>query len=60
MYPWQVEGEEGKTLMRTDSPELALNFSGKNSALLQQMYDYSIVPCESIKKRMDFFYTPYN
>ena len=24
------------------------------------MYDYSIVPCDKIKKRMDFFYTPYN
>lgn len=24
------------------------------------MYDYTIVPSEKIKKRMDFFYTPIN
>lgn len=24
------------------------------------MYNYSIVPSDYIKKRMDFFYTPYN
>ena len=24
------------------------------------MYDYTIVPSDKIKKRMDFFYTPYN
>ena len=24
------------------------------------MYDYTIVPSEGIKKRMDYFYTPYN
>jgi len=24
------------------------------------MYDYSIVPSEKIKQRMDFYYTPYN
>ena len=60
VYAWQTEGEEGKQLMRKDSPELALNFTGKNSKLLQSMYDYSIVPSEKIKKRMDFFYTPYN
>ena len=24
------------------------------------MYDYTIVPSAKIKKRMDFFYTPYN
>ena len=46
--------------MRQDSPELALNFTGKNTKLLQSMYDYTIVPSEKIKKRMDFFYTPYN
>ena len=46
--------------MRQDSPELAINFTGKNTELLQSMYDYTIVPCEKIKKRMDFFYTPYN
>ena len=46
--------------MRQDSPELALNFTGKNTKLLQSMYDYTIVPCDKIKKRMDFFYTPYN
>jgi len=46
--------------MRQDSPELKLNFTGKNSALLQSMYDYTIVPSDKIKKRMDYFYTPYN
>ena len=60
VYAWQVEGEEGKALMRQDSPELLLNFSGKNTKLLQSMYDYTIVPSDKIKKRMDFFYTPYN
>ena len=60
MYAWQIEGEQGKTLMRQDSPELKLNFSGKNTALLQSMYDYTIVPSEKIKKRMDYFYSPYN
>jgi hypothetical protein len=34
VYAWQTEGEEGKQLMRKDSPELALNFTGKNSKLL--------------------------
>ena len=24
------------------------------------MYDYTIVPSEKIKQRMDYFYTPYN
>ena len=28
--------------------------------LLKNMYDYTIVPSDKIKKRMDFFYTPYN
>ena len=60
VYAWQIEGEEGKQLMRQDSPELALNFTGKNSPLLQSMYNYTIVPSDKIKKRMDFFYTPYN
>ena len=55
-----MDSEHGKQLMRRDSPELKLNFSGKNSPLLQSMYDYSIVPGEKIKKRMDYFYTPYN
>lgn len=55
-----MEGEAGKQLMRQDSPELKLNFSGENTALLQKMYDYSIVPSERIKQRMDYFYTPYN
>ena len=32
----------------------------ETSPLLQSMYDYSIVPSDFIKKRMDFFYTPYN
>ena len=31
-----------------------------SSKLLQFMYDYTIVPNERMKKRMDFFYTPYN
>ena len=60
VYPWMVESDEGKALLRQDSPEMVLNFTGKNSALLQSMYEYSIVPTEKIKKRMDFFYTPYN
>ena len=46
--------------MRQDSPELFINFSGKSTKLLQSMYDYTIVPSEKIKKRMDYFYTPYN
>lgn len=46
--------------MRQDSPELMLNFTGKNSKLLESMYDYTIVPSDKIKKRMDFFYTPIN
>ena len=60
VYAWQIEGEEGKQLMRQDSPELPLNFTGKNTPLLQSMYEYTIVPSDKIKKRMDFFYTPYN
>ena len=60
VYAWQVANEEGKQLMRQDSPELALNFSGKNSELLQSMYDYTIVPSEKIQHRMDYFYMPYN
>ena len=36
------------------------NNGNENSALLQSMYDYTIVPTEKIKKRMDYFYTPYN
>ena len=32
----------------------------ETSPLLQSMYDYTIVPSEKIKKRMDYFYTPYN
>ena len=60
VYAWQVKDEEGKQLMRQDSPELALNFSGKNSELLQSMYDYTIVPSEGIQERMDYFYMPYN
>ena len=47
-------------MIRPESPQLKLNFTGKNTALLQSMYDYSIVPSEKIQKRMDFFYTPYN
>ena len=60
IYSWQLRTEYGKNLLRKESPELAINFTGKNSALLQDMYDYSIVPNEKIKKRMYFFYTPYN
>ena len=60
VYSWQLRTEYGKNLLRKDSPELQINFTGKNSALLQDMYNYSIVPNEKIKKRMDFFYTPYN
>ena len=60
VYAWQIASEEGKSLMRQDSPEMPLNFTGKNTKLLQSMYDYTIVPSEGIKKRMDFFYTPYN
>ena len=37
-----------------------LNFTAKNSALLDSMYDYTIVPNEKMMKRMDYFYTPYN
>jgi len=37
-----------------------INFSGKNTPLIQSMYDYTIVPSEKIKQRMDFFYAPYN
>ena len=36
------------------------NNGNENSALLQSMYDYTIVPTEKVKKRMDYFYTPYN
>lgn len=32
----------------------------KTSALLQHMYDYTIVPSEKIQKRLDYFYLPYN
>ena len=46
--------------MRQDSPELNLNFTGKNSALLQSMYAYSLIPGADIQKRMDYFYMPYN
>ena len=49
-----------RSIVRQDSPELAINHSGKPTKLLQFMYDYTIVPSEKIKKRMDFFYTPYN
>ena len=47
-------------MIRPESPRLKLNFTGKNTELLQSMYDYSIVPSDKIQKRMDFFYTPYN
>ena len=46
--------------MRQDSPELLLNFSGNRTKLLDSMYNYTIVPSDKIKKRMDFFYAPYN
>lgn len=32
----------------------------QNSVLLQSMYDYTIVPSDKVKQRMDYFYTPYN
>ena len=62
VYQWMIdrEGERGVNLMRQDSPELALNYTGKQTELLKSMYDYTIVPSDKIKKRMDFFYTPYN
>ena len=39
---------------------MALNYTGELSDLIKSMYDYSIVPSEKIKRRMDFYYTPYN
>ena len=47
-------------MLRQDSPERMLNFTGKNTALIQSMYDYTIVPSEKIKQKMDYYYTPYN
>ena len=62
VYQWMIdrEGERGVNLMRQDSPELAINYTGVQTELLKKMYDYTIVPSDKIKKRMDFFYTPYN
>ena len=60
VYAWMIKDEAGKQLMRQDSPELKLNFTGKNTELLQSMYDYTIVPSEDIQRRMDYFYMPYN
>ena len=45
---------------QSNQTELKINFSGENTKLLQSMYDYTIVPSEKIKQRMDYFYTPYN
>ena len=39
---------------------MAINYTGDQTDLLKNMYDYTIVPSAKIKKRMDFFYTPYN
>lgn len=62
IFQWQLEREaaKGKNLLRQDTPEYPLNHTGKKTKLLASMYDYNIVPGEKLKKRMDFFYTPYN
>ena len=60
IYAWQLEGDDGKLLNQNDQTELKINYSGQNTALLQSMYDYTIVPSAKIKGKMDYFYTPYN
>jgi hypothetical protein len=47
-------------LSRPKSPDLKLNFTGKQSELLNDLYQYSIVPGDKLKKKLDFYYTPYN
>ena len=42
------------------TPELKINFTGKQSALLDEMYRYEIVPNEKLRDKLDFYYTPYN
>ena len=39
---------------------MKLNFSGKQSELLNDLYKYTIVPDAKLKKKLDFYYTPYN
>ena len=47
-------------MTRTTQTELKVNSTGQITELLKSMYDYTIVPSEKIKQRMDYFYTPYN
>ena len=56
---WQVD-QDPELLTRPKSPELKLNFSGKQSELLNDLYKYSIVPDAKLKYKLDYFYTPYN
>lgn len=51
-------GGEQKSVIKDEGYKV--NYSGINSPLLQSMYDYSIVPSEKVKHKMDYFYTPYN
>ncbi len=34
VYAWQMENGNGKQLVRKDSPEMVLNFTGKNTKLI--------------------------
>ena len=59
IYLWQYE-QDPEALTRPKSPNLKLNFSGKQSELLDDLYKYTIVPDAKLKKKLDFYYTPYN
>ena len=59
IYQWQVE-QDPDQLTRPKSPDLKLNFTGKQSELLNDLYRYEIVPDAKLKSKLDFFYTPYN
>ena len=59
IYLWQYE-RDPEALTRPKSPNLRLNFTGKQSELLNDLYKYTIVPDAKLKKKLDFYYTPYN
>ena len=59
LFLWQIE-QDPEMLSRPKSPDLKLNFTGKQSELLNDLYQYTIVPGDKLKKKLDFYYAPYN
>ena len=59
LFLWQIE-KDPEMLSRPKSPNLKLNFTGKQSDLLNELYQYTIVPGDKLRKKLDFYYTPYN